>query len=225
MFAHGPYALKLYRKGSGKDAVFREAAVLAALESTGLPVPKVVEGREFDDGWGLVMTRAPGLPFADAMLADPRAVPGHLVAMAKLHRAIHAQHIPSLRSLKGKLAHNIGRAAQLSEDQRRALLGTLAALSDGDRLCHGDFHPHNVIGTIEDAVVIDWLDAASGPPEADLCRSFVLMHHVDRALAEAYLAAYPADIKPWLPVVAAARLAEGVPAEEGALLAFVGGQR
>jgi hypothetical protein len=66
------------------------------------------------------------------------------------------------------------------------------------------------------AVVVDWLDATSGPREADVCRSYVLLMPHMPALADAYLAAYCAAsgcgrsaILAWLEVVAAARLAEG----------------
>jgi hypothetical protein len=39
VFAAGELALKLYPIGSGKTSAFREAAILAAVEVTGLPVP------------------------------------------------------------------------------------------------------------------------------------------------------------------------------------------
>src|SRR5215475_12266456 len=32
-------------------------------------------------------------------------------------------------------------------------------MPDGDRLCHGDFHPLNILGNTLDPMIIDWLDA------------------------------------------------------------------
>jgi thiamine kinase-like enzyme len=41
------------------------------------------------------------------------------------------------------------------------LLDGLAALpSIDDRLCHGDFHPFNILGQLGKATVVDWLNAA-----------------------------------------------------------------
>ena len=93
---------------------------------------------------------------------------------------------------------------------------------------HGDFHPFNILGPPGGALVIDWLDACSGTPAADVCRSYVLMSSADIDLAASYVAAYaevtgttPREIFRWLPFIAAARLAEGVPDEVDALLEIV----
>lgn len=225
VFEYGEYVLKLCHGARAEELVLREAVALRAIECTRLPVPRAIGVRQFEDGWGLVMTRAPGQAFAEAMLADTNAVLRHLAAMAALHREIHARRVPSLPDLKVKLAGNIGRAPHLGEAQRQRLLDGLRAMPGGDRLCHGDFHPFNVMGTVKDATIIDWLDATSGPAEADVCRSYVLMHHIDPRLASQYVEAYGASrhIWSWLPYVAAARLAEGVPDEERALLAFARG--
>ena len=91
-------------------------------------------------------------------------------------------------------------------------------MPDGDCLCHGDYHPYNIMGPPGREVVIDWLVACRGEPAADACRSYVLLRPAAPELASAYLDAYAqvggksrAAILGWLPFVAAARLAEGVP--------------
>lgn len=91
-------------------------------------------------------------------------------------------------------------------------------MPDGDRLCHGDFHPHNILGPPGGETLIDWLDASRGNPAGDVCRSYVLLRPIAPELASAYVDAYSQvsgkrreTILNWLPTVAAARLAEGVP--------------
>ena len=85
-------------------------------------------------------------------------------------------------------------------------------------MCHGDFHPMNILGSPGREMVVDWLDASRGDPAADVCRSYVLIEPSYPELASAYLAIYSElsgmskeRIIRWLPFVAAARLAEGVP--------------
>jgi aminoglycoside phosphotransferase (APT) family kinase protein len=143
-----------------------------------------------------------------------------LEEMVGLHLRIHAKREARLPSLKVRLGARIDQARQLDEDKRARLLAGLKQLPDGDRLCHGDFHPFNIIGAPGASIVVDWLDATSGPPEADVCRSYVLLAPHMPALAEAYLERYASRsglgreaILRWLPVVAAARLAEGTPDE------------
>lgn len=225
VFVHEDGVLKLYRSGASKASAFREAAILARLESSGLRIPKVSAVGRFGGRWGLVMSRASGPTFADALTATPGRTEVLVEAMAALHRQVHACAGAGLGSLKARLAADIARAPGLGA--RRPWLDALAAMPDGDRLCHGDFHPWNILGGPEGATIVDWLDAGSGPPAADLCRSWLLMRPRVPDVAEAYLAAYLARapfgrdaVMAWLPFVAAARLAEGVGSERADLVAL-----
>jgi len=220
--------LKLYKPGTPKTSAFREAANLSIVERSGLPAPRVHSvGGELQNRWGLIMTRAEGSPFAPALTTSPPSQP-HVDALAALHRQIHEVTATQLPSLKARLRTNIGAAALLDAGRREQLLSRLAGLPDGDRLCHGDFHPWNVLGTPEQATVIDWLDATSGVPAADVCRTYVLIAYASVPLAETYVETYAKlsgldvnEVWRWRAVVAGARLAEGVPDEEASLLAMV----
>jgi Ser/Thr protein kinase RdoA (MazF antagonist) len=229
VFDRGPLVLKLYRRAEAKASAFREAAILAVVESTGLPCPTVAGVEQVDGRWGVVMSRAEGPAFAETMTANPGSVPTTLTAMAALHARIHRHEATRLANLKAKLGANIVRAAALDDGRRRRLRERLAALPDGDRLCHGDFHPWNILGVPGAATVVDWLDATSGDPAADVCRSYVLMRpqvpHIAAAYVDAYVDHAGLDrqkIDAWVPVVAAARLAEGVAGETDMLMDMVG---
>jgi Ser/Thr protein kinase RdoA (MazF antagonist) len=218
---HGPHVLKAYFDADSKPQAFREAAILSAIETLGLPTPRVIEAGQFDGRWGLVMTRAPGKPFLEAMLADAAALPARLAAMVRLHRAIHSHIVPILPPHKAKLSDALGRASRLSDRLRGKLIEALAALPTGRQLCHLDYHPLNIIGTPGDAMVIDWLDASAGDPAADVCRTLVLLTPHVPQVAEAYVDAYVAAsgltreaVLAWRPVIAGARLSEGVPEED-----------
>ena len=103
---------------------------------------------------------------------------------------IHAQPGSQFSSLKLRLATNIARVNVLDELRKRVLLTRLADMPDGDRLCHGDFHPINVLGEVSRPFVIDWPDACRGDPAADLCRSYLLLRLHAADIAEPYLDAY-----------------------------------
>lgn len=225
-FHYGEHVLKLYRHPEARSVAFGEAAILGIVGEHGLPTPAVHEAGSFDGRWGLVMSRAPGRPLASLAEADPSLVPAALEAMVRLQLAIHARHEVRLSPLKPRLAERITHAPHLDAALRAKLLAGLARLPDGTRLCHGDFHPFNIIGPPATAMVVDWPDATSGTPAADVGRSYLLMLHGGRRdLADAYLARYVAlsdltepEIRAWLPTLAAARLAENVPEETERLL-------
>jgi len=218
--------LKLYRAGQPRRDADREAAILDVVEAGGIEAPRCFDVEQVDGRWGVVMSRVAGRTFGEPMLADPAGVVPYFAAMARLQAAIHAAPGAALAPLKVRLARKL-EASGLSDPVRRRLRDMLGRLPDGDRLLHGDFHPFNILGTLDAATVVDWLDATSGPPEADVCRSWLLMQTKSRDFAEAYLDAYFA-VSPisrdavfrWLPVLAAARIAENVPDEVDALIAM-----
>ena len=231
VFEAGADVIKLYRAGVGPEQARHEATILDALRHLDLMVPRSLGVVQIDGRWGLLMTRMPGRPLGETMLAaaDPS---GEVVLLADLHRQMHRHSAPELVPLKTRLADRLARVRQLSEAERAGLLERLAALPDGDRLCHGDFHPFNIMIDGDRAGIIDWLDATSGPPEADVARTYLLALHNLPTLAEPYLAARlrgaafdRQDIAAWLPVLAGARLAENVPEEDERLLALVRGLR
>jgi Ser/Thr protein kinase RdoA (MazF antagonist) len=232
VFESGERVIKLYRSPDAKAAAFREAAIQTAVEKIGLLVPAVRGVQRVGDRWGIVFERVRGTSFAERMGEDPAIVPVYLDHLARLHRRIHSYAAAELASLKLRMANAIAATNLLGKEQKSALLVGLAGLRDGDRLCHSDFHPMNVLGDLQHPVVIDWPDARRGDPAADVCRSWLLLKLHAENLAESYLDAYcrvgdlPREaIFGWLPYIAAARLIENIPGETDRLLAIIGDHR
>jgi Ser/Thr protein kinase RdoA (MazF antagonist) len=225
------WVVKLTRWRKDHAPARREDAILRALAPTGL-APATDGIVEIDGRWGVVMEHVAG-PVLAGRLGAPNGVAEVLAVMVDLHRRMHERVAPpGLAPVKERLVRNITGARHIDEPTRRRLLEAIPALPDGDRLCHGDFHPYNILGTGSEMRVVDWLDASVADPAADVCRTFVLIGAVNADLATAYIDAYVAAtgmdrmaIYAWLPAVAAARLAEKVPDETPRLLALARGER
>lgn len=231
IYAYRPgWVVKLTRWRRDHAPARREDAILRALAPTGL-APATDGVVQIDERWGVVMERMEGSVLTDR-LAAPGGADEVLGMMVGLHRRMHMLAAPpGLAPLKDRLVRNITGTRLLDEATRQRLLNALPGLPDGDRLCHGDFHPLNIMGTGDAARIIDWLDANAGDPAADVCRTFVLVGSVQPDLAARYLDAYcnvagldRMAVYAWLPVVAAARLAENVPEETERLLALARGE-
>ena len=228
VFEWGTDVIKLYRPGQGKEQAFREAATLARLEWGPGRVRLVRVVMQASGGGGVVLRRAPGRPVATEMMERPDRALDMLEGVVRLQLAIHDEPGLFLPRLRDRLRRAIAGTEYLSAKERAAMLGWLESLPDGDRLCHGDFHPFNVMGSAEAPVIVDWLDAMQGAPEADACRSYLLLLHNAPDTAPVYLEAYLRlsgrnrdTVLAWLPVLAAARLLEQVPDENERLLALV----
>lgn len=228
--AHGDHALKLSHAGRSKTDAFNEAAILAALEPHRLPAPRVHEAGSYFGRWGLVVDRVDGEALGEQLQRGAVSAPACIEEMVRLQLLLHAAAEPRLHRLKVRLADKIGQAPGFDEALRATLLDRLAALPDDNRICHGDFHPLNILGEPGRGVIVDWPDATCGPPAADACRSYLLLVLAAPLLAEDYLVRYAAAsgigrdaILAWLPCLAAARLTEGVEAEAAQLLELARG--
>ena len=217
---HPRGVLKLFRPGTPPGEAAREAERHARALGLGAPAPRLHGVAEHDGRPGIIMDHAPGPLLADALHADPT---DGLARLLRLHRAIHALPGTGLPSLRSRFANALA-AAPLPPSRRAELAALLAALPDGDRLCHGDFHPLNVLGPPGRELAIDWADAACGPPLADAAHSCALIAPHAPDLAARYLALYAdqsgasaAAADAWRAIAAAARLAQGHAGESAAL--------
>lgn len=63
----------------------------------------------------------------------------------------------------------------MTADQRTLILRHLLTLKDGSSICHGDFHPDNIIIAKDRLVTVDWMTARIGNPIADVVRTWQLL--------------------------------------------------
>lgn len=233
------HILKLFHAWVDPSAVATERGKAQAVHNLGLPTPAVGEIVQYRGHAGLIYDRIDGPSLAERLASrddDPAAL-GRL--LARLHAWVHAMGAPrDFPRQTDRLAQAISGCSEITEHQRSALLTRLATLPAGDRLCHGDFHPDNVLLTESGPLIIDWPDASRGSPAADVARtSIICLGYAESVVTsmqerillsqfhESYLTHY-LHLKPcveteyrlWLPVVAAARLAEGIPEERRWLL-------
>jgi streptomycin 6-kinase len=230
--------LKLYRPGIARATAEREAANARAALAAGARTPRVLEVCIVEERHGVVFDRVDGPTMLEALVAQPEAAVRLAHALADLQADLHRRVASSLPPLRARLAERIRRAEPLDDGVRAAALAALDARPDGRALCHGDLHPANVLLAADGPVIIDWRDATSGDPAADLARSSLIIRHAEApatvpaavasALARlrdtlhaAWLDRYathdadvPARVEGWIPAVAAARLAEPLGARE-----------
>jgi hypothetical protein len=234
--------VKLYRPGFGGHRA--EALALAKLDGSGI-APKLIDVVDCDGRTGLVLERLGGQDMLTLLQRQPWRVLSLARALAAAHLGIHAIRVPEgLPGLREVLAARIEDAG-LPVHLRDFAVQVLDGLPDGDRVCHGDYHPGNVLVAADRVSVIDWVGAACGVPEADHARTLLLLRRADplpgtpvlsRALmavgrsvyAHGYTRAYTSgspkplrQVDSWLIVQTAARLSEGIDIERRTLIGLL----
>lgn len=167
--------LKLYRSGFPKAAIENEFRVSLALFNKNLPVPEVDRFVELDDRLGIVYERVNGRTMMSLLSSKPWKVVGEAQKLAELHKAIQIDIDAKIPSQKLRLKESIAKSEILSDKLKVDLFGVLQRLPDGNVLCHGDFHPENVMVSKNKVVVIDWMTATMGNPLSDVARTSIIL--------------------------------------------------
>ncbi|MCH7697469.1 MAG: phosphotransferase [Chloroflexi bacterium] len=172
----GGTVLRLMRSNCGLESVELQARALRAAHDAGVTVPipgdtTIVEGRH-----GLVMERIDGPDLLTLLGNKPWHIWSAGKTTGRLQASLHEVVAPEgLPNLKASLQQGIESSDRVPAAEAKLALEMLADLPDGDRLCHGDFHPGNIIQAKDRDVVIDWSNVVVGDPAADLARSRLLI--------------------------------------------------
>ena len=234
------HIVKLYLSETAGATAAREFRCTNATREAGLPVPAAHELVEVAGRPGIVFDRCPGTTAMDNLTSDPERMGDIARLLARLHSQILSAPAPAeVPLIHERLLYQIDHAPALPDALGSRIREALHSKPNGSTLCHGDFHPGNVMLAETGPVIIDWTDATAGPAISDIARTSVLalgsvatendprMRELVMAFYNAYLEAYrsvdpvdDADLQSWISIHAAARLEEGVPGWDDWLLSM-----
>lgn len=218
---------KYFHESIEKQRIIQEFRMLEELERTTIPTPNVY-AVELEDSPFIEMQRIDGSVLLE--LFDPSRLTDFLNAFATLHQRIHQQQshaAPGWHDVTQQKVHHLPPALRLKAER---LLEKLH-IPQQQGLLHGDFHFQNILVTVDETfVVIDWHDATTGPPIADVARTLLLLRtaggtvvpdEMRRYVCREYLDRYQAvssiqlsNLADWLRLMAILRTLEQVPDAE-----------
>lgn len=168
--------LKVFRDPKLLDL---ERGISGVIEELEVGAPTFYGAVEVDGKEGLAYERILGPSMLDTLMGKPELAEAFGRQLAKLHAKLHSIKVNGrLPSIKSRLASMIRDVRHAGFDQLRdAVIRLLSELPESDYLCHGDFHPGNVLLCQRGPVVIDWMTAVSGPAQADVARTIMLLRH------------------------------------------------
>jgi uncharacterized protein (TIGR02172 family) len=177
VFAWGnEQVLKLYQDWMPAVAIEREFALTRLAREAGLPVPAADEMLRIDGRLGIVFERVRGTSLLKTLESRPWELVSISRLLAEYHARMHACSLPpEAPGQREQIEQGIAWANDLSETEKQSILTSLAHLPDGNAICHGDFHPDNIIMTEHGPVIIDWMTGRRGHPLADVARMLLLI--------------------------------------------------
>jgi aminoglycoside phosphotransferase (APT) family kinase protein len=236
--------LKLARDARFAEAFEREAIALKAAGVTPGLAPEFRGSVSIDGRPGLLMERLDGIDLLKELEKKPWRTWRVGRELAEVHARLHETPAAAgMDAAKDRIRHQL--ASELVPDDIRAeALALLDAAPDGDRLCHVDFHPGNLMRLGDGSLrVVDFGPACSGDPIWDHAATLtlvqigepppnvptwmlILIRLFRGVLLRSYRRRYrglrrvdEANLERWTRIYLAQRLADDIPEERERILA------
>ncbi len=228
VYRDGDRAVKLFDTCYSKADILSEALNLARIEETGLPVPHVHEVTKLDGRWAIITDFIEGYTLQSLMEAQPARRDEYLAQFVDIQLSMHRKTCPLLQKLKDKMSRKIDES-ELDATCRYELHARLNAMPKHNKVCHGDFHPSNVMITPQgQAYILDWSHATQGNASADAARTYLrFCLSGEHETADSYLKRFCRQsntarqyVEAWMPIVAASQSVKGLPEERDFLLSW-----
>jgi Ser/Thr protein kinase RdoA (MazF antagonist) len=178
---------QVYRFGSDKviklffpeippENIGFEARITKYVNEAGLPAAKVYDVIDYNGRTGIVYQDLEGTALLRILGHQVHRIFYWADVLAKIHTNIHKCSVPKdLPKQKELLADWIVAAGGLDTKTKDKAIKYMETLPDGDKLCHNDLHPDNIVMTKAGLIVIDWTCTRIGDPLADVAYSMMVI--------------------------------------------------
>lgn len=173
--------IKLFFTTVSSAAVEEDRVASQLASNLGLPCPRVL-GRETVNGReGIVFERVHGTALLHALMAGQYDIAEMATQFGALQAIANTQQTEGLPEYRDVLVRLLREAPEgwFTTEQSSRLEEHIRQLPEGDRLCHMDYHPDNVLVENGQLKIIDWALAVRGPAALDFAYSHLVLSSGD----------------------------------------------
>lgn len=173
--------IRVLRNKEDDENLKTEMSIMKSLKEKGKAVPNVYEYLKIEGRPSIIMERL----YGDSMLAEIKKKPFNLLKQAENLAKLHIEVAGSAEdlgmvSINDRAAYLIPKAEMLDSELKKFVLDILTELPRGNDICHGDFHPGNIIISNRQYYVIDWFGATSGDKLSDIAHTYLLLRNTPK---------------------------------------------
>lgn len=168
--------LKLFKQGYPNDAIESEFQNAKEINPLNFAKPQAYKIVCCDERMGIIYDKVEGESLQDWVLRTGD-LQGCAEYMASLHKTIVQNRVSNVLNYKEFLKYHILNTPSVNLMEQERALQILENLKDGDTLCHGDFHPDNILISNGQAIVIDFMNVCHGDYLYDVARTVFLVQY------------------------------------------------
>jgi len=246
IFAWGEkHILKLFEEDIPDKAIENEFRASRVAFDQKISTPYAEDIIEVEGRKGIIYELIDGVTMMKYLSSRPWLITRNARRLADVHYLIHKTKVSGLVDQKLRLKEKIYSVKFLTVEKKKFIIEYLELLNSGNSLCHGDFHPDNILIANDKEIVIDWMTGVMGNSVSDVARtclllsmgtlpeniSFIMKRIINFARSKfysEYIKQYlkisgtkMEEVEKWMLPVAAARINEGIPEEKDQLLKIV----
>jgi uncharacterized protein (TIGR02172 family) len=172
--------LKLFTDEIKLDAVKKEYDFSRFVYENNLPTPEPKEIMYEKNRIGILYEKINGEPLLKIIMGNVFAIKKIFSKMAELQYKINSiEYDNGAYTFKKYLEQAIEENKFITEIERRNMKEYINKLPDGNKVCHGDFHPENILCTNRKYYIIDWMTGVRGPSAADVARTEMILKNAE----------------------------------------------
>ncbi|OMF24163.1 aminoglycoside phosphotransferase [Paenibacillus sp. FSL H8-0548] len=180
--------IKIGKNNTSFDAMKKEFHNNQIVWGNGLPSPRPYEFLDIDGRPAIVFERIYGVSLMERYFkvfmqpsseeANKEKKIDEIVRMtAQVLSDIHSRSNLSLPPQREMMKYSIQAPLYLTLAEKDQIIEHLDRLPMKQQLCHGDPNPGNMMIQGDEVVLIDWMNASIGNPEADLAEYVIMIRH------------------------------------------------
>lgn len=162
--------VKLYREGYPEKSIAKEYNNAKLMELGGFQFPRAYDLVNVEGKRGIIFQRIQGSVFLEELF-NREQFEANVKKMARLHKGILKNVRREAESYKSFLL------SYAKRENDKMLEMNIEALPGGEFLCHGDFHPANIMVSNDELYVIDFMNVCKGPKLYDIARTVYLTEY------------------------------------------------
>lgn len=167
--------IKVFKPNIPIEIIKKEEYIGKVLNDSSICMPKYIKTIELNNNLAIIYERVYGKSLAE-VLVETAAKSDIAANFARTHYEIHQYHIDKLPSQYDMLNSNISKMGGVLGNNLKKMQDLLDNISIENRVCHGDFHPLNIMVDLDKYITIDWNGSCLGSPLLDVAWSYLTLN-------------------------------------------------